>query len=550
MTTLKDLTSEDVEKEYYGTLNGQPNIKFTFKGRDKGVIIIEQFNSNTGKTFTRKLNVQNLPNTPIESVEEFEKRRDEEVRIQEDDERRIQEDEERRIQKRRIEDDERRIQKRKIEDGEGRIQKRRIEDGRRFRIQPDFSIKLNDVQLLKKFHNQDNEKFQELFPQICRMFDEKIFIINVTEDSISVAPYFDESHNTYFRSKYTSPQYENLKKFLKFQLINSGVISTLRNIEIKTYDGKLLMGNPRRKQDITVQNRFVLYLTGVTSSIRHNSFHNDSALFNILTYYKPDGPVLGSNILFYDQRKAPLHAYMSKSTGEYNVDDIGILISETQKEINDMYDKDDIESVLLRGLYNSGDTLVLNDMLLKHSVVSPQEIYDRDKNIMTISVATSKTRDGVTSIDEKIRVCPQQILPSKEDLNNRGLVRCAIVNVIPLIDSESKLLTAIYGYGDESTYIRTEFGFIITREEEIPMAIPEMNFDIKEYARFLKTLNHVESYGTCGEFSFVPSGHLAPNVFIVTGGVKMTKHNRKKRTKSATIAGKSKRKRKSMSKRL
>ena len=441
------------------------------------------------------------------------------------------------------------------------------------RIQPDFSIKLNDVQLLKKFRNQH---FDRIFHDLER-FDDLNLVINLTEDSISVAPYFNERHNSYFRSNYTSPQYENLKKFLKFQLINSGIISTLRNIEIKTYDGKLVMGNPRRKQDITVQNRFLIFFGARKSSITHNSFHNDSCLFNILTYYKPHGPVLGSNILFYDQRKAPLHTDMNKSTGEYNVDDAGILISETQKEINDMYDKDDIETVLLRGLYNSGDTLVLNDMLLKHAVVSPQEIYERnehDKNIMTISVATSKTRDGIPNIDEKIRVCPQQILPSEEDLNNRGLVRCAIVNVIPSIDPNNGLLTSIYGYGDKSTYIRTEFGFIITREEEIPMPIPEMNFDIKEYARFLKTLNDVESYNTCGEFSFVPSVHLTkeeedfaanipiseflantstnlvgriieergkllqskktPHVFKVTGGIKRrrTKRNHKKRKKS------------------
>ena len=442
------------------------------------------------------------------------------------------------------------------------------------RIQPDFSIKLNDVQLLKKFHNQH---FDRIFDDLQR-FDNSIFIINLTEDTISVTPYFDDRTNKYFGDGYSSPKYETLKNFLKFQLINSGVISTLRNIEIKTYDGKLFMGNPRRKQDITVQNRFLIFFEASKSSITQNTFHNDSALFNILTYYKPGGrPVLGSNILFYDQRKAPLHSGMSKSTGEYNVDDAGILISETQKEINDMYDKDDIETVLLRGLYNSGDTLVLNDMLLKHAVVSPQEIYERnehDKNIMTISVATSKTRDGITNIDEKIRVCPQQILPSEEDLNNRGVIRLGISNAIPIIEYPNNgLLINTYGYGDESTYIRTEFGFIITREEEIPMPIPEMNFDIKEYARFLKTLNDVESYNTCGEFSFVPSVHLTkeeedfaanipiseflantstnlvgriieergkllqskktPHVFKVTGGIKRrrTKCNCKKRTK-------------------
>jgi hypothetical protein len=418
------------------------------------------------------------------------------------------------------------------------------------RIQPDFSIKLNSVQLLKKFHTPDFDRidFDRIFSHLQR-FDDFTFIINLSEDNIFVSPYMDERELEIFKYDYETKSvfkraYDFLKSFLKFQIINSGVISTLRNIEIKTYDGMIFTGNPREKKAITVQNRFVIFFSVRSSSITENSFHNDNSLFNILTYYKPDGPVLGTNILFYDQRKAPLHVDMSKSIGEYNVDDSGILISKTQKEINDMYDEYGIEPVLLRGLYNSGDTLVLNDMLLKHSVVSPQEIYEFDERgnkIMTIKVATSKTGDGIESIDEKIRVCPQQILPSEKDLNNRGVVRLGISNILPQIpDSRSKLLSNIYGYGDESNDIRTEFGFVITPEEEIPMAIPEMNFDINEYVRFLKTLNDVESYGTCGEFSFVPSLHLskeeedlAPQVFKVTGGVKRrrTKRNHKKRTK-------------------
>jgi len=449
------------------------------------------------------------------------------------------------------------------------------------RIQPDFSIKLNSVQLLKKFHTPDFDRinFDRIFSHLQR-FDDFTFIINLSEDNIFVSPYMDEIELEIFKYDYETKSvfkraYDFLKSFLKFQIINSGVISTLRNIEIKTYDGMIFTGNPREKKAITVQNRFVIFFSVRSSSITENSFHNDNSLFNILTYYKPDGPVLGTNILFYDQRKAPLHVDMSKSIGEYNVDDSGILISKTQKEINDMYDEYGIEPVLLRGLYNSGDTLVLNDMLLKHSVVSPQEIYEFDERgnkIMTIKVATSKTGDGIESIDEKIRVCPQQILPSEKDLNNRGVVRLGISNILPSIDSRNKLLTNIFGYGDESNYIRTEFGFVIT-PDEIPMAIPEMNFDINEYARFLKTLNDVESYGTCGEFSFVPSQHLSkeeedlaankpisefladtstnlvgriieernkilqskkiPHVFKVNGGVKRrrTKRNHKKRTK-------------------
>jgi hypothetical protein len=118
------------------------------------------------------------------------------------------------------------------------------------RIQPDFSIKLNNVQLLKKFHNQH---IDNIFSDLIS-FNDSIFIINVLEDSIYVTPYFDDRTNKYFGGWYSSPKYEKLKNFLKFQLINSGVISTLRNIEIKTYHGKLFMGYPRKK-------RILLYKT-------------------------------------------------------------------------------------------------------------------------------------------------------------------------------------------------------------------------------------------------------------------------------------------------
>jgi len=56
------------------------------------------------------------------------------------------------------------------------------------RIQPDFSIKLNDVQLLKKFHTPD---FDRIFSDL-RIFHDTMFVINLSEDNIFVSPYKDE----------------------------------------------------------------------------------------------------------------------------------------------------------------------------------------------------------------------------------------------------------------------------------------------------------------------------------------------------------------------
>lgn len=367
-------------------------------------------------------------------------------------------------------------------------------------IQPDFSIKLNGVQLLKKFGNQG---FATIFP-VLEIFKDTLFLITLT-GRVTIVPYFTNKRlvNMRFENK---QNYGILMNFLKFQLIESGVLSTLRDIKTKSYEGAV-WSKTREKIDITAQNRFLIILEVSRSSITNNYFHNDNCLFNLITYYKPEGSVLGSNILFYDQRQAVLHSDMAQD-GTYHPDNSGKLISLAQTEINTMYSEKDIKPVLLRGLYNSGDTLVINDMLLKHAVVSPNEIYEG--NVMTIDVATSINRDEIETIQEQINVCPYQITPSGDHLRDRGSTRLSVVNLIPKIDDNG--IIHQLGYGNDTENIRTTFQFEITPEEEMRAEpIHELNFDIKEYARFLKTLNDVESYNTCGGFIFVPSYHLNEN---------------------------------------
>ena len=54
-------------------------------------------------------------------------------------------------------------------------------------------------------------------------------------------------------------------------------------------------------------------------------------------------------------------------------------------------------------------------------------------------------------------------------------------------------------------------------------SIPEVNFSFDEYAEFLKTLNDVKSYESCGEIT------IDPVVLKVSGGVK--RKGSKKRVK-------------------
>jgi hypothetical protein len=156
-------------------------------------------------------------------------------------------------------------------------------------------------------------------------------------------------------------------------------------------------------------------------------------MFNILRYETPDNrPVLSSEILFIDQRFALSHQKMGtgrtkeidilESDGQYDLEYAGASLSRTQSEILQMYDTDrELKPVTMRGLYNSGDSLVMNDMLVKHAAVD-------DENNPIISLLHTDLADfGETDIKYiEVTVCNKKIKPKMEDLNVRGLLHIAI----------------------------------------------------------------------------------------------------------------------------
>jgi len=362
-------------------------------------------------------------------------------------------------------------------------------------IQPDYSIKLNDFQLIKKFSGI--RLFNTLiFYDYILSLKQVRFIVTFERGGVKLTPYFNKSQDETIFEKIKKDILEEgfLHKFISYQLLNSGILEQLSTIppHEATIRGEV------------VTNKIVVVLNGSEQSITSYDYHNDSNLFQILKYFKSDlTPVLGSEILFTDQRKYVVHGHMSR---EGNYSTIEGDIAHTQELINDMYDSGLVpENVLLRGLYNSGDTFVINDMLVKHAVINPDE--ERIGDILKI-----KVYDGQQQVDINvdIQVCRQRIQTTRTHHSKRGIIKLIVyhnyasnteVNYIPLADLDHEL------------------SFFI---DSVKIDIPEVNFNIKEYATFLNTISteNTES-GQC-----VVSRDIT---ILSRGGCKRCKTKRKKR---------------------
>lgn len=354
-------------------------------------------------------------------------------------------------------------------------------------IQPDYSIKLNNFQLIKKFRGIRAFNTPAFYEYILGL-ESLRFVLTFEGSEVRLTPYFKRDSLNY------DPGI--LQRFISYQLLNSGILEQLRNIP---HHEAVVDGKKR-------ENKIIVSLKGSNNSITSYSYHNDSNLFQILKYYKTDlSPVLGTEVLFTDQRKYIVHEHMNR-LGEYDPKEGPILF--TQREINTMYDTIMPENVILRGLYNSGDTLVINDMLVKHAVVNPME--DIVDNILKIEI-----HDGRHNVDigTDIQVCKSRIRTTENDHSNRGIVRIAVLHM--------------YANSGDVNYIDTsslshDLSFLI---DSTTIDVPEQNFNIEEYAMFLNTLASAENIetGRCvfSDVTILSSGR--------TKRKKRTRKNSKKR---------------------
>jgi len=333
-------------------------------------------------------------------------------------------------------------------------------------IQPDYSIKLNNFQLLKKFSGIRFFNTPDFYEYMADFHGTR-FVLTFKGSEVKLTPYFKSLTS---KARYDTTDRDILHRFVSYQLLNSGILEQLRDDKTK-----------------------IVVLKCSKQSLTSTDFHNDSNLFQILKYYK-DSSVLGSEILFEDQRKHIIHRSMNHK-GEYELE-----IADTQRQINAMYDSGLVpENVLLRGLYNSGDTLVINDMLVKHAVINPNE--KRVDDMLEIDI-----QDKV-----KVQVCKLRIKTTPSHHLDRGIVSLFVYN---------NDATEGVNYIDPST-LSPDLSFFI---DSVMIDVPEVNFNIEEYATFLNTMASAENMesGQCA---------ISRDITILSRGKRKRRKSRKSRSK-------------------
>lgn len=355
-------------------------------------------------------------------------------------------------------------------------------------IQPNFSIELEGIPLLKKFSSASNH---ENMVEQLEEFHGAAFVLKFEEGVAKVIPYISSGE----RTRFTSPKFTLLQEFLKYQLINSGVLPFLSQVPL---NGEIILINTQVLK---------------TNNEDAENFHNDGLLFNIIRYEKPnEDTVLGTTILFVDQRKALAHRYMgtenfkkqreletndedmdeetedenykvfmSNNDGRFHEEYAGPALTLVQDNILKMYTENpELKETVLRGLYNSGDSLVINDMLVKHSSL---KIEPRDEtNKITIHMEA-----GRDVILETVSICDRQIEPTPEDLQNRQIIGFVFLKNISV---ESSNFTLVDRHAIEIPLV------------DLPYSEDTLQLDIETYHNFLQALKTTHS-DNCGIFEIV-----------------------------------------------
>jgi len=397
-------------------------------------------------------------------------------------------------------------------------------------IQEDFSIKLNGIPLLKKFPKFLG--FDNTFCQETKLFPEFIFGVHIKDGLIKITPCINDKKCAEILDDRRA--YDRLAEFIIYQMINSGTLPFLKNIELKEHECREWVKSDNDSKQI-IETKVSEYIKIMFNSfdktiVGQSVFHNDSQLFNILTYYTPnESPVLGSNILFHDQRNFQVHSRMEH--GNYDESYTGKLLSITQEQISEMYDTYSLNPVVLRGLFNSGDSLVLNDMLVKHSAISTSERYIHRDGVMTIDVLNQNSSHYEPE-EVNITVCNHLIIPRQEHLLHRKLLGLFISKHIPNILSNKFLAFGErYGIFDKEVKFREELSFYIPNDEQgYKVPINDLQFNIQNYFEFLETLQETHRSNVCGNFN-IQNGETS-QLFQIRGGKrKRRKISKKKQVK-------------------
>jgi hypothetical protein len=324
-------------------------------------------------------------------------------------------------------------------------------------IQENVSILLEDYPFLKVFSKPEGfDIFSESnFKILEQLGGRMLFRINLEagpEKTVSVTPYVETGSVADVISIY-NPNKTMIEGYIKYQLVNSGILDALSDIPITTgikqeqyerveKNGKFVNwgDSPEFNSCICVR------LNPGKKSNTSTSYHNDSTLFQILQYSKSNSTyVLGSELLFYHENDLTVtHRGIEKTAKGLTVfpeEKFGTLIHDRYELAKNMYGEIKIknpEAPHLRFKLNNGDTMVFPDTLWKHAVINPKENEKRDGNILHIDLANALRNYEANSV----KVCSERLVTDQSHYDGRSIIGMfCFINDIRFMKPENFLAT-------------------------------------------------------------------------------------------------------------
>ena len=357
-------------------------------------------------------------------------------------------------------------------------------------IQKDFGITIDGYPFIKKFtaklEYSTSTFIQKFLTNTQRCGGSFRFKFDIITGQITlISTSFQRSAMSVIHERLEVDPKQYLFDYLSYQLINSGVLPSLTDIPLGGAPSP-----PRKKSSKSKspsksnapKKVIIITLSGASSSRTDATFHYDrDALFTMFQYFKGDkSQIFGTELLLgYENAEEKPNTYMDKDTRSYNPENVGQRISDLHNKMTAIHSKIN-KPVVLRGIYNQGDTLVFANTLLKHAVITPSEIVNLGEKTMSIDIEAPEEMVKGMPVRKKfkteVKICQHRQETGKNHLLNRQLIGVGV----SIANEESIPKDGV----DDIEYI--PIGVLVAGE---PIPVNIVDFDEAKYAEFIEILN-------------------------------------------------------------
>jgi hypothetical protein len=379
-------------------------------------------------------------------------------------------------------------------------------------IQEDFCIKLDEYPILTKFSTSEEYKTKEFFDEFEKLIPGGMyyfkFRIELAPDGNIIVTPLPYSVPNHIRDNY-NPEF--FSGYISFQLSNSGILPSI--VEL------IRLGN-----QVTIALRVIAKSKRDFSDSFFN-FHKDQTIFTMLQYYNFGKPfVFGTEVLLgYKEHETLLpHELFGILPLPEKVGNLSTAFSTISAANSELKDSG-VNSIVLRGKYNNGDTMIFSDPLLRHATIKANEVVE--SNVIKIKIPKKGQLSSHNVHEDSVQVCSVREPTTPEMVDNRQAIAMFL-----FLDTQN--------YNDPY-YTPDKFGEPFKISLTPTREIKTINFNKDEFKGFVETLSSGEGCVVIKDLTITSRG-----------GIKQKGNKRKQSNKKNKKTKKSKKKRTTNKKRL